>query len=62
MTGVLLTLAPSLPVIIAGLALLCTGVFIAQTASQQPSARGAPPRTRVTAAGLYTGSRGSIPG
>ena len=33
MAGVLLTLAPSLAVIIAGLALLCTGVFIAQTAS-----------------------------
>jgi len=53
MTGVLLTLSPSLPVIILGLAMLSTGVFIAQTASQSHLRVAAPPGTRVTAAGLY---------
>jgi predicted MFS family arabinose efflux permease len=53
MTGVLLTLASSLTVIIAGLALLCTGVFIAQTASSTHLRVAAPAGTRVTAAGLY---------
>lgn len=51
--GVLLTLAPSLPVIIAGLALLCSGVFIAQTASSSHLRVAAPAGARVTAAGLY---------
>ena len=51
--GVLLTLAPSLAVIIAGLALLCSGVFIAQTASSSHLRVAAPSGTRVTAAGLY---------
>jgi predicted MFS family arabinose efflux permease len=53
MSGVLLTLAPSLTVIIAGLALLCSGVFIAQTASSSHLRVAAPAGTRVTAAGLY---------
>jgi MFS family permease len=53
MTGVLLTLSPSLPVIILGLAMLSTGVFISQTASQSHLRVAAPPGTRVTAAGLY---------
>jgi MFS family permease len=53
MTGVLLTLAPSLPVIILGLAMLSTGVFISQTATQSHLRVAAPPGTRVTAAGLY---------
>ena len=53
MTGVLLTLAPSLAVEIAGLALLCSGVFIAQTASSTHLRVAAPAGTRVTAAGLY---------
>ncbi|MDR3726802.1 MAG: MFS transporter [Terracidiphilus sp.] len=53
MTGVLLTLAPSLTVVILGLAMLSTGVFIAQTASQSHLRVAAPPGTRVTAAGLY---------
>jgi MFS transporter, YNFM family, putative membrane transport protein len=53
MAGVLLTLAPSLLVVIAGLTLLSTGVFIAQTASQSHLRIAAPPGTRVTAAGLY---------
>jgi YNFM family putative membrane transporter len=53
MAGVLLTLAPWLTVVIAGLALLCTGVFIAQTASSSHLRVAAPPGARVTAAGLY---------
>jgi MFS family permease len=53
MAGVLLTLAPSLPVVIAGLTLLSSGVFIAQTASQSHLRVASPPGARVTAAGLY---------
>ena len=53
MTGVLLTLAPSLPVVILGLTLLSSGVFISQTASQSHLRVAAPPEARVTAAGLY---------
>jgi predicted MFS family arabinose efflux permease len=53
MTGVLLTLAPSLPVVIMGLTLVCTGVFISQTAAQSHLRVAAPPEARVTAAGLY---------
>ena len=52
-TGVLLTLEPSLPVVIAGLTLLSSGVFIAQTASSSHLRVAAPAGTRVTAAGLY---------
>ena len=51
--GVLLTLAPSLPIIILGLTMLSSGVFIAQTASQSHLRVAAPPGARVTAAGLY---------
>lgn len=53
MAGVLLTLAPSLSVVILGLALVSSGVFIAQTASQSHLRVAAPPGSRVTAAGLY---------
>jgi YNFM family putative membrane transporter len=53
MAGVLLTLAPSLPVVILGLTLVCTGVFISQAASQSHLRVAAPPEARVTAAGLY---------
>ncbi len=53
MAGVLLTLAPSLPVIVVGLALVSSGVFISQTASQSHLRVAAPPEARVTAAGLY---------
>jgi MFS transporter, YNFM family, putative membrane transport protein len=53
MVGVLLTLAPSLYVVILGLSLVCTGVFISQTASQSHLRVAAPPEARVTAAGLY---------
>jgi len=53
MVGVLLTLAPSLGVILLGLVLLSSGVFIAQTAAQSHLRVAAPPGARVTAAGLY---------
>ncbi len=51
--GVLLTLVPSLPVVLLGLALVSSGVFIAQTASQSHLRVASPPEARVTAAGLY---------
>jgi len=51
--GVLLTLSPSLPIVIVGLTLLSSGVFIAQTASQSHLREAAPSGARVTAAGLY---------
>jgi predicted MFS family arabinose efflux permease len=51
--GVFLTLIPSLPWVIAGLALVCSGVFIAQTAAQSHLREAAPAEARVTAAGLY---------
>jgi MFS transporter, YNFM family, putative membrane transport protein len=53
MAGVLLTLAPSLWVVIFGLTLVSSGVFIAQTAAQSHLRVAAPPGFRVTAAGLY---------
>jgi YNFM family putative membrane transporter len=53
MVGVLLTLASSLYVIVLGLALLSSGVFVAQTASQSHLRVAAPPGARVTAAGIY---------
>lgn len=53
MAGVLLTLAPSLAVIILGLALVSSGVFIAQTAAQSHLRVAAPSGSRVAAAGLY---------
>jgi predicted MFS family arabinose efflux permease len=52
-SGVLLTLLPSLPVVFLGLAMLSSGVFIAQTASQSHLRVAAPAGARVTAAGLY---------
>ena len=51
--GVLLTLAHALPVVIVGLAMLSSGVFIAQTASQSHLRIAAPAGAKVTAAGLY---------
>jgi len=53
MAGVLLTLAPSLSIIVLGLALVSSGVFVAQTAAQSHLRVAAPPSARVTAAGLY---------
>jgi hypothetical protein len=52
-TGVLLTLAPWLWVVILGLAMLSSGVFISQTASQSHLRVASPPGARVIAAGLY---------
>ncbi|MGZ4846037.1 MAG: MFS transporter, partial [Candidatus Angelobacter sp.] len=51
--GVLLTLMHSLPIVILGLAMLSSGVFVAQTASQSHLRVAAPPGARVTAAGIY---------
>jgi YNFM family putative membrane transporter len=51
--GVLLTLSHSLWLVIVGLAMLSSGVFIAQTASQSHLRVAAPAGTRVTAAGVY---------
>jgi len=50
---VLLTLSPHLWVVILGLTLLSSGVFIAQTASSSHLRVAAPAGMRVTAAGLY---------
>ncbi len=69
MIGVLLTLAPSLHLVILGLTLLSSGVFVAQTASQSHLRVASPPGARVTAAGLYLTcyylggtAAGSVPG
>ncbi len=51
--GVLLTLAHQLPVVIVGLTLLSSGVFISQTASQSHLREAAPSGAKVTSAGLY---------
>ncbi|WP_348264352.1 MFS transporter [Telmatobacter sp. DSM 110680] len=51
--GVLLTLMHSLPLVIVGLAMLSSGVFVAQTASQSHLRVAAPSGARVTAAGIY---------
>jgi MFS transporter, YNFM family, putative membrane transport protein len=53
MIGVLLTLAPSLAAVVLGLAMLSSGVFIAQTASSSHLRVAAPAGIRVTAAGIY---------
>jgi MFS transporter, YNFM family, putative membrane transport protein len=54
LAGVLLTLSHSLwIVVIAGLGLVCTGVFIAQATANSFLRLAAPPGTRASAAGLY---------
>jgi len=53
MAGVALTLSAHLWVVIAGLTLLSSGVFVAQTASSSHLRVAAPAGARVTAAGLY---------
>ncbi len=53
LAGVLLTLAPQLWLIIVGLALCSSGVFIAQAAAITYLRQAAPAGTRVSAAGLY---------
>jgi YNFM family putative membrane transporter len=51
--GVLLTLEHSLPIVIVGLTLLSSGVFISQTASSSHLRVASPAGARVTSAGLY---------
>ncbi|MGC1782628.1 MAG: MFS transporter [Acidobacteriaceae bacterium] len=53
LTGVLLTLASPLWIIVAGLALCSSGVFIAQSAAITYLRQASPPGARVSAAGLY---------
>jgi MFS family permease len=50
---VLITLSHSLPVVIAGLALCCTGVFISQACATSFLREAAPPEGRASAVGLY---------
>ena len=51
--GVLLTLLHPLWTIVVGLALCCSGVFVAQAAAISHLRKAAPPGARVSAAGLY---------
>jgi MFS transporter, YNFM family, putative membrane transport protein len=53
MAGVAITLVPSLPFVIAGLALVSTGVFISQASATSYLREAAPEGGRVSAAGLY---------
>ncbi|MGI8772842.1 MAG: MFS transporter [Acidobacteriaceae bacterium] len=53
LAGVLITLSHSLPVVIAGLALCCTGVFISQACATSFLRVAAPPDARAAAVGLY---------
>jgi predicted MFS family arabinose efflux permease len=51
--GGALTLAPSLPLVVAGLAVVSTAVFVSQAASTTYLRTAAPPRARGFASGLY---------
>ncbi len=53
LAGLALTLFPSLPMVAAGLALVGSGVFIAQVCANSFLRDAAPPETRVCAAGMY---------
>jgi len=53
LVGVLLTLVHMLPVVIAGLALCCTGTFISQSCATSFLREAAPERSRASAVGLY---------
>ncbi len=53
MAGVLTTLIPSLPVVVLGLAMVCTGVFISQSTASSYLQDAAPAGSRASAAGLY---------
>ena len=53
LAGVLLTLVPSLVVVVAGLALCCTGVFISQSCATSFLREAAPEASRASAVGLY---------
>jgi predicted MFS family arabinose efflux permease len=56
MVGSALTLVPSLPAVVAGLALACTAVFVSQSASTAFLPRVAPEEVRSVASGLYISS------
>jgi len=53
LAGVLLTLVHSLPVVVAGLALCCTGVFISQSCATSYLREAAPEASRASAVGMY---------
>jgi predicted MFS family arabinose efflux permease len=53
LAGVLLTLVHSLPVVVAGLALCCTGVFISQSCATSFLREAAPESSRASAVGMY---------
>ena len=53
LAGVLLTLIHALAVVVAGLALCCTGVFIAQSCATSYLREAAPEASRASAVGLY---------
>jgi MFS family permease len=54
--GALVTLAPSVALVVAGLAAVCTAVFVSQSASTAFLRTAAPPRLRSSASGLYVSS------
>ncbi len=53
LVGALLTLVHSLPIIVLGLALCCTGVFISQSCATSFLREAAPESSRASAVGLY---------
>ena len=53
LVGVLLTLVHSLPAVVAGLALCCTGVFISQSCATSYLREAAPEASRASAVGMY---------
>jgi predicted MFS family arabinose efflux permease len=53
LAGVLLTLVHSLPAVVAGLALCCTGVFISQSCATSYLREAAPEASRSSAVGMY---------
>ena len=53
LAGVLLTLVPSVVVVVAGLALCCTGVFISQSCATSFLREAAPEASRASAVGMY---------
>jgi predicted MFS family arabinose efflux permease len=53
LAGVLLTLVHSLPMVVAGLALCCTGVFISQSCATSFLREAAPESSRASAVGMY---------
>lgn len=53
LAGVLLTLVHALPVVVVGLALCCTGVFISQSCATSFLREAAPESSRASAVGMY---------